>query len=997
LKTRYQIASGILLVTLLLAGCGEGGETPRSVSLGDATIEAGPAPSPVSKASPTWVTDLDAFDQNHPIWAHASTPAPHEVVLFRHTFTLDEPMESAQLFIFADTRYEVWIDGLWTGRGPARFSRTMHEYDVHPLGLLQPGDHVVAVLVQWAPNNRRSESDTPFLLSQIQGVTSQGPTAIARTGSQWKALLSGAWRQDAVSVHSQKLIGPTELVDLRRLPPDWMSPTFRDDGWSAAVTKDPDGAVYRPRSIPLLTNVPFTPTVIDAGVLSPGRAVGELVPPVSDPYTFTFEALESTEFVVETLTGAETSPSGRILLDDDDLNWSESGARRPDVTVGAATIETGTHTLSFADIPAQGLTFGMSTQGIQPAVLPFQQGTHAGRRLLLAEPVSQSHSVRISSGEGVTVEFTMPPAYAVLDLGRVVHGRLRAQVAGPAGAVVDIGWDERLLTGTRRPLPYPGSLHPEWNQTDSWTLDGTVRSISTIDARAGRYVLIAGWGSDPIQLGHVQVYEERYPIVQRGWFSSSDGLLDAIWQVGVDTLYPNMTDAYTDTPWRERGQWWGDAYVEDQINRVAFGDTDLLRRGLVFMADAFTEGRPAASAPNTGSALLLDYGMLWVQSVYDYQQMTGGVQLSAQVYPVLCEFMAYMESYENPDTGLLDIPRGEWWETALIDWSAPDSRYGQSTAINALYYGTLVDASGVAEAVGATADALTWRQKADLVKREANTHLYLPTQHRYVTSIVQGQALPPSIHAQAWPLAYGLAPEQETDRLASSLLELLSGPETSIPSPFVERIEIYGMFWVLKALGEAGRIPEALDLIRTTYGRLLDRGATTWWEGFKTDAHYFSTLSHGWGGAPTWFLTTYVLGARRSGPDTWTVKPALDGVRCVSGSLPLATGELQVRCERRGCGESQLELIAPVTTTGEVVVPFADSTMVLTLNNRVIWQDGTPLADDVITSADGIHISLPGGDHTLHIVQDCRGAFPPPVLGEGGVRGDIVAGATPLR
>jgi alpha-L-rhamnosidase len=301
--------------------------------------------------------------------------------------------------------------------------------------------------------------------------------------------------------------------------------------------------------------------LVDAGLLSPGYTIGELDSSVSAPYSFTFQALDSTEFVVEMLTGTEASLVGLVSLDDKYLEWEKVGARRPDVYAASAMIKAGAHTLSFTGIPPQGLTFDVSTQDVQATTLPFQQGVHAGRRLLLAEPASQLDQVLFSSGEGVTVEFTISPAYVVLDLGRVVHGRLVAQVTGPAGAVVDIGWDERLLPDTLRPLPYPGSLHPQWNQTDSWVLDGTSRSISTINARAGRYILIAGWRGHPIQLEKIQIYEERYPKVQRGRFESSNALLDEIWQVGIDTLYPNMTDAYTDTPWRERGQWWGDAYV----------------------------------------------------------------------------------------------------------------------------------------------------------------------------------------------------------------------------------------------------------------------------------------------------------------------------------------------------------------------------------------------------------------------------------------------------
>jgi alpha-L-rhamnosidase len=175
---------------------------------------------------------------------------------------LTEALTNAELVIFADTRYEVWLDGAWLGRGPARFSRTLREYDVYSLDTLLPGEHLVSALVQWAPNVRRSESTTPFLLGHLKGVTPSGESVIIRTGPDWKVLLSDAWRQDAAPVHAWNLIGPTELLDLRRLPPDWMQPGYTDTTWSAAMVVSAPSLTFRPRSINFLSSVPVTVTAL---------------------------------------------------------------------------------------------------------------------------------------------------------------------------------------------------------------------------------------------------------------------------------------------------------------------------------------------------------------------------------------------------------------------------------------------------------------------------------------------------------------------------------------------------------------------------------------------------------------------------------------------------------------------------------------------------------------------------------------------------------------
>ena len=131
---RLQILGGILFAALLLAaivGSKRNALLPDHADE-DTTIEAGPTSLLTSTVYLPLIAYPSAFSQNHPVWAHTSNPASHEVGLFRHTFTLDERLESAELVIFADTRYEVWVDGSWVGRGPARFSRTTQEVERNP-------------------------------------------------------------------------------------------------------------------------------------------------------------------------------------------------------------------------------------------------------------------------------------------------------------------------------------------------------------------------------------------------------------------------------------------------------------------------------------------------------------------------------------------------------------------------------------------------------------------------------------------------------------------------------------------------------------------------------------------------------------------------------------------------------------------------------------------------------------------------------------------------
>lgn len=939
-----------------------------------------------------------------PIWSHRDVPALHEVNLFRKTFTIEESLEQADLQIFADTRYQVWVDGIWLGQGPARFSKFTREYDIYPLGDLSPGQHLVAILVQWAPNNRRSESTTPYLLAHIKGFTSGRHTVKAATGPFWKVMPSSAWRQDAALVHTWGLIGPTELLDLRQLPPDWMTLGYSDSGWSQAIVKDISVVEYQlpqvprldplvtltdpvpllgpsptridlstvnflPRSLPFLERVNIPIQVLDAGFVSPGKWISEIEGPAAER-SIRVVALDETTITFETVTIDGPPDSDAFRLDGRTLDWVAVGEERPDVYAASENIRQGEHSFKVYNIPQKGLTISVSVDEIWTKEFPFLQGAHAGRRSLLAELVSSAEAVSVQSNDGLDISFGSLPSYVVLDLGRTVYGRLAAQVNGPSGTIVDIGWDERLFNGGSRPIPYPGSLHPQWNQVDSWILDGNRRQLSTIDSRAGRYILIMAWGDAPIELNDVQVFEERLPLDQIGWFESTDPLLNRIWQLGVDTLYSNMNDAYAD-PWRERGQWWGDAYVIDHANRVAFGDNVLLRRGLRYMAQAITGGRPDAMAPNGDGNHMLDYGMLWVQSLRDYVQRTGDVQILEETYSPLVDLMNYLARYEDPSTGMLDIPKGPWHKTTYIDTIGVLSRYGQSAAVNAMYYRTLFDAANLAEKKVDIAHAVAWKQKATTLKEEIHVDLFMPAKHIYLSSLLDGDMISPSPHAQAWPLALGIVPTQEVDHVVDALLGLLTY------QPDAPEIEVYGTFWLLEALGQAGYIEAGLNIIKTYYGSMLDSDASTTWEIYNADQHFNQSLSHGWGSSPTWFLSTYLLGAHQLGPNSWEVIPAYAGVERASGAIPLANGLLEVAWDRSDCAVRMLSIKSPQDSQGTIRLNDSKETKRIELNGELVWEEGAPLSAIVTMDQDSLLLSIPGGTQSVEVIQNCTAVTTP--------------------
>src|SRR5690606_5747040 len=137
----------------------------------------------------------------------------------------------------------------------------------------------------------------------------------------------------------------------------------------------------------------------------------------------------------------------------------------------------------------------------------------------------------------------------------------------------------------------------------------------------------------------------------------------------------------------------------------------------------------------------------------------------------------------------------------------------------------------------------------------------------------------------------------------------------------------YG-YYMLEAMAKAGKYQEAMDIISTYWGAMLDLGATTFWEDFniewirnsagidelvpegKMDIHgdfgsycyvgHRHSLCHGWASGPTAWLSEHVLGVKviDSNSQIYQVKPNLGNLSFVEGTYPTKLGVIKVRHQK---------------------------------------------------------------------------------------------------
>ena len=150
----------------------------------------------------------------------------------------------------------------------------------------------------------------------------------------------------------------------------------------------------------------------------------------------------------------------------------------------------------------------------------------------------------------------------------------------------------------------------------------------------------------------------------------------------------------------------------------------------------------------------------------------------------------------------------------------------------------------------------------------------------------------------------------------------------------------YG-YYMLEALARAGMYQDAIDIIRTFWGAMLDHGATTFWEDFnmdwvknagrideltpegKDDLHgdfgaycypsYRHSLCHGWSSGPTPWMSRHILGVEvvEPGCRVLRITPHLGDLQWAEGTFPTPYGAVEIKHVKRPDGSVKTTVKAP--------------------------------------------------------------------------------------
>lgn len=221
-----------------------------------APLEGALIPQPPEQTSGRWssTTSLIWFPDGKPYFETSR----NVWVYFRKHLELSDQPPKAELKMFADARYRLFVNGKYVLRGPARSDPRWQYYDVLDLAAqLRPGRNVIAVQVlYYGYGTGQYLPRVPCLAAELEiSARERGRTQLIRTDETWKTRICDAYDSSAPRINGCQ--GPIEVFDASKNIAGWTKLDFDDASWRPAKTW-PMGhwqtPYYRllPRDIPLL-------------------------------------------------------------------------------------------------------------------------------------------------------------------------------------------------------------------------------------------------------------------------------------------------------------------------------------------------------------------------------------------------------------------------------------------------------------------------------------------------------------------------------------------------------------------------------------------------------------------------------------------------------------------------------------------------------------------------------------------------------------------------
>lgn len=539
--------------------------------------------------------------------------------------------------------------------------------------------------------------------------------------------------------------------------------------------------------------------------------------------------------------------------------------------------------------------------GLQAAAAPV--------KLVEQNPVS---IVRLPSGE------------YLLDFGKVAFGNLLLKPAPGSRVDVTVRFGESIRDGRIDRTP-PGSVRYSEVKTSlngagqvvAPKLDGQIRSSHPVRTPPDwgaltpfRWAEIVGW---PGKLRRGQVL--RRAAFDATWndqaasFHSSDPMLDKIWELCHYSIKATtFAGVFVDGD-RERTSYEADAYL-NQLGYYAGGPNSHMERDTFERLVQYPTW-PSEWAPHMVFIAYAD----WMQ--------TGDKNWLARNY----EYLKTKTLVDRVgDDGLVRSNPAQIQHDDIVDWPAGE-RDGYvftsvNTVVNAFHLHAIEEMRQLALTLGKQYDADEFARRERATLASFQQVLFDPATGLYRDGVGTNHT---SLHANLFPLAFGLVPPDKRAHIAQWLAQRGM------------RASVYAAQYLMEALFENGQATAALEEMTApgdrSWRHMVDSGTTITWEAWDQRYKPNQDWNHAWGAAPANLLPRFVLGVEVSKPG-WTeaeIMPHAGGLKFASGTVPTPRGTIRVAWKKSP--RFTLSATLPSGVKAKIRLPATEG-------SRGVWMSG---------------------------------------------------------
>ncbi|WP_145388459.1 family 78 glycoside hydrolase catalytic domain [Stieleria neptunia] len=286
--------------------------------------------------------------------------------------------------------------------------------------------------------------------------------------------------------------------------------------------------------------------------------------------------------------------------------------------------------------------------------------------------------------------------------------------------------------------------------------------------------------------------------------------------------------------------------------------------------------------------------------------------------------------HRSGDDGLVRSDEADQNRHDIVDWPKQE-RDGFvfteiNTVVNAFHIKAMEQMEEMARAIGKQADAEAFAARVKLARASFQDKLFDQDAGIYRDGIGTDHS---SVHANFFPLAFGLVPAEQRDGVLSWLKQKKM------------QCSVYAAQYFMDALFTAGAGQKALDLILAdgdrSWKHMADSGTTISWEAWEMKYKPNQDWNHAWGAAPANLLPRHVLGAqpRTPGWTTATIRPCPGKLMLAHGKVPTPRGPVEIDWTNKATFNLSLSL--PEGMSAVVELPAPD-------DSTGVFVDGAPRA-----------------------------------------------------